>query len=54
MDDHKPYFKRSIDESPIVMKVTEESPPETEVGLIQAIDDDIGENAMIDYVISSK
>lgn len=52
VDDHKPYFKRSIDESPIAMKITEESPVGSEVGFIQAYDEDIGENALIDYVIS--
>lgn len=54
VDDHKPYFKRSIDESPVVIKMVEETAPGTEIGLIQAVDEDIGENALIDYVISCK
>ncbi|KAK6620930.1 hypothetical protein RUM43_011229 [Polyplax serrata] len=52
IDDHKPYFKRSIDESPMMMKIIEETSVGSEVGLIQALDEDVGENAMIDYIIS--
>lgn len=52
MDDHPPLFKRSLNESPLLMRVEEESPLGTEVGLIECQDPDIGENANIDYVIS--
>ena len=52
IDDHKPYFKRSIDESPLQMKIVEESPIGSEVGFIQAYDEDDGDNAKIDYIFS--
>lgn len=54
MDDHKPYFKRSIDEPPMTVKVVEESASGTEVGFLQALDDDVGDNAKIDYIISCR
>ncbi|XP_034950821.1 cadherin EGF LAG seven-pass G-type receptor 1 isoform X2 [Chelonus insularis] len=50
IDDHKPHFKRSLDSPPIEMTVEEESPIGTYVGVIEALDEDIGENGMIDYV----
>ncbi|XP_015601930.1 cadherin-23 [Cephus cinctus] len=51
IDDHKPHFKRNLDSPPIELSVYEESPIGTEVGIIEAIDEDIGDNGMIDYVI---
>lgn len=51
IDDHKPHFKRSLDSAPIELRVREESPIGTRVGVIEATDEDIGENGMIDYVI---
>lgn len=49
IDDHKPHFKRNLDSPPIELSVLEESPLGTKVGVIEAIDEDIGENGMIDY-----
>lgn len=51
IDDHKPYFKRNLDSSPIELTIFEEEPIGTKVGVIEAIDEDIGENGMIDYSI---
>lgn len=51
IDDHKPHFKRSLDSPPIELSVLEETPLGTKVGVIEAIDEDIGENGMIDYEI---
>lgn len=36
----------------MMMKIIEETSVGSEVGLIQALDEDVGENAMIDYIIS--
>ncbi|KAE8743505.1 hypothetical protein FOCC_FOCC010892 [Frankliniella occidentalis] len=52
VDDHKPVFKRSVDESPMVMTVQEELPVGSVVGNLTAVDNDIGDNALIDYVIT--
>lgn len=51
IDDHKPHFKRSLDSPPIELSVPEEMPVGAKVGVIEAIDEDIGENRMIDYEI---
>ncbi|OAD57755.1 Cadherin-23 [Eufriesea mexicana] len=51
IDDHKPHFKRSLDSPPIELTVLEENPVGTKVGVIEAIDEDIDENGMIDYSI---
>lgn len=51
IDDHKPHFKRNLDSPPIELSVPEEMPVGTKVGVIEAIDEDIGENGMIDYEI---
>jgi len=51
IDDHKPHFKRSLDSPPIELNVLEEVPVGSKVGVIEAIDEDIGENGMIDYEI---
>ncbi|XP_057327404.1 cadherin-23 isoform X2 [Microplitis mediator] len=51
IDDHKPHFKRSLDSPPIELSIQEEVPEGTVVGVIEAIDEDVGENGMIDYVI---
>ncbi|CAG9785326.1 unnamed protein product [Diatraea saccharalis] len=53
VDDHKPHFARNLDDPPILMNIKEEVPVGTVVGTIQAIDEDIGENAAIDYVITA-
>ncbi|KAJ8680655.1 hypothetical protein QAD02_016442 [Eretmocerus hayati] len=52
IDDHKPHFKRSFYSPPIEFQIKEEVPIGTKIGTIQAIDEDIGENGMIDYAIS--
>lgn len=51
IDDHKPHFKRKLDSSPIELLVQEEVNIGTEVGIIEAIDEDIDDNGKIDYVI---
>lgn len=51
IDDHKPHFKRNLDSPPIELTIFEEKPVGTKVGVIEAIDEDIGENGMIDYAI---
>ncbi|XP_017888603.1 cadherin-23 [Ceratina calcarata] len=51
IDDHKPHFKRTLDSPPIELSVLEEEPLGTKVGIIEAIDEDINENGMIDYAI---
>ncbi|KAG7299357.1 hypothetical protein JYU34_016291 [Plutella xylostella] len=53
VDDHKPRFIRSIDDSPYIMNVKEEVPIDTVVGTLEAIDEDVGENAAIDYTIKA-
>jgi len=52
VDDHTPHFERSVSESPMTMTVVEESPVGAEVGFVECFDEDIGDNANIDYVIS--
>ncbi|KAF6205675.1 hypothetical protein GE061_019848, partial [Apolygus lucorum] len=52
IDDNKPVFKRSIDEAPAEFSILEESPVGTMVGIITAVDFDVGENAKIDYLIT--
>ncbi|KAJ9576330.1 hypothetical protein L9F63_006830, partial [Diploptera punctata] len=52
IDDHKPIFKRGLDDEPQVFTIEEEVDVGTEIGTVQAIDEDIGENGMIDYVIT--
>ncbi|XP_012262137.2 cadherin-23 isoform X2 [Athalia rosae] len=51
IDDHKPHFKRGLDSPPVELSTYEEVPIGTEIGIVEAIDEDIGENGMIDYVI---
>ncbi|GBP73902.1 Cadherin-23 [Eumeta japonica] len=53
VDDHKPRFARTVDEAPLLMTVEEEVPINTTVGTIQAVDEDVGENSAIDYVITA-
>ncbi|RZF46512.1 hypothetical protein LSTR_LSTR009294 [Laodelphax striatellus] len=52
IDDHKPYFKRTLDEGPLEFSVEEELPIGSEIGIIEAIDLDVGENAEIGYLIT--
>ncbi|KAL0099048.1 hypothetical protein PUN28_020237 [Cardiocondyla obscurior] len=51
IDDHKPHFKRNLDSLPIQLNVLEEEPIGSKVGIIEAVDEDIGENGMIGYEI---
>ncbi|KAH8322014.1 hypothetical protein KR059_000394 [Drosophila kikkawai] len=51
VDDHEPRFAREVDEGPLTMSVKEEEPAGTVVGNFTAVDEDLGENAAIDYVI---
>lgn len=51
IDDHKPHFKRNLDSPPIELSVLEEVSIGAKVGIIEAIDEDIDENGMIDYEI---
>ncbi|KAL0840760.1 hypothetical protein ABMA28_015943 [Loxostege sticticalis] len=53
VDDHKPHFARSLDDPPLLMTVKEEVPIGTVVGVLEAIDEDIGDNAAIDYAITA-
>lgn len=49
-------MERSVsqDESPLVMAVLEEQPVGAVVGNLTAVDEDIDENALIDYLITCK
>lgn len=51
IDDHKPHFKRNIYNQPWEIYVDEEGPVNSTVGVIQAVDEDIGDNGKIDYAI---
>lgn len=51
IDDHKPHFKRNLYSPPVELHIEEELPVGSTVGIIEAIDEDIGENGMIDYAI---
>ncbi|CAB0013827.1 unnamed protein product [Nesidiocoris tenuis] len=52
IDDNKPVFKRAIEDPPIEFTAIEESPSGTMVGIVSAVDIDVGENAKIDYLIT--
>ncbi|XP_013134373.1 PREDICTED: cadherin-23 [Papilio polytes] len=52
IDDHKPHFARTLDDPPILMTTNEEVPLGTVIGKLEAIDEDIGDNAAIDYAIT--
>ncbi|XP_026328265.1 cadherin-23 isoform X1 [Hyposmocoma kahamanoa] len=53
VDDHKPHFARNSDDPPILMTTKEEIPVGTVIGTLEAIDEDIGENAAVDYAITA-
>ncbi|CAG5042617.1 unnamed protein product [Parnassius apollo] len=53
VDDHKPHFARTLDDPPILMTTKEEVPIGTVIGKLEAVDEDIGENAAIDYAITA-
>ncbi|CAH2991920.1 unnamed protein product [Chilo suppressalis] len=53
VDDHKPHFARNLDDPPLLMTIMEEVPVGTVIGTLQAIDEDIGDNAAIDYAITA-
>lgn len=40
------------DDPPLLMKVKEEVPIDTVIGVLEAIDEDIGDNAAVDYAIT--
>ncbi|XP_059061390.1 cadherin-23 [Achroia grisella] len=52
VDDHKPHFARNLDDPPLLMTIKEEVPIGTVIGTFEAIDEDIGDNAAIDYTIT--
>ena len=51
VDDHAPIFKRQRNSVPVELEVMEEIPLGSEIGQVVAIDEDEGENAIIDYAI---
>uniref|UniRef100_T1J7N4 Cadherin domain-containing protein n=1 Tax=Strigamia maritima TaxID=126957 RepID=T1J7N4_STRMM len=51
VNDNVPYFPRPVNSDPLEMKVLEESDPGTTVGIIEAVDRDKGENAVMSYSI---
>lgn len=51
VNDNEPYFDRQIDDPPVVLYTEEEMPRGHLIGTIQAIDKDIGDNALIGYTI---
>ena len=51
INDHPPQFDRQRNSVPISMEVQEEMPVGSKLGVINAIDKDIGENSVIDYAI---
>ncbi|XP_045446649.1 cadherin-23 [Melitaea cinxia] len=53
VDDHRPRFGRALDDPPVIITTMEEVPVGTVIGEIEAIDEDIGENAEIDYIITA-
>ncbi|XP_047515658.1 cadherin-23 [Pieris napi] len=53
VDDHKPHFARNLDDPPLLMTTKEEVPIGTVIGKIKAVDEDIGDNALIDYRITA-
>ncbi|KAK9498689.1 hypothetical protein O3M35_003268 [Rhynocoris fuscipes] len=52
IDDNKPVFKRSQEEAPVEFEIEEELAIGSSVGVIEAIDMDVGENAKIGYLIT--
>ena len=54
IDDHPPKFNRQKNSVPLSMEVEEELPIGSKIGEVNAIDRDIGENAVIDYAIICK
>ena len=51
VDDHPPQFNRQRNSVPLSKTVTEEIPLGTKIFEVEAIDGDIGKNAIIDYSI---
>ena len=51
LDDNEPYFNRAANSEPIIFNVKEEINVGSEIGIIRAIDKDIGINGLIDYEI---
>ncbi|XP_050342547.1 cadherin-23 [Nymphalis io] len=53
VDDHRPRFARALDDPPVLIATNEEVPIGTVIGQLEAVDEDIGENAAIDYTITA-
>ncbi|XP_072941019.1 cadherin-87A [Epargyreus clarus] len=53
VDDHKPHFGRNLDDPPVLLTTKEEVPIGTVIGKLEAIDEDEGDNAAIDYTITA-
>ncbi|XP_050671945.1 cadherin-23 [Leptidea sinapis] len=53
VDDHKPHFARNLDDPPVLLTTYEEVPIGSIIGTLAAVDEDIGENAAIDYIITA-
>ncbi|KAL5291988.1 hypothetical protein ACFFRR_011017 [Megaselia abdita] len=51
IDDHEPRFERDVNSQPLEMSILEEQPMETIVGNLTAIDEDMGANAEVDFMI---
>ena len=51
VDDHAPVFKRQRNSVPIELEVMEEIPLGSQIGQVYAVDQDEGENAVIEYAI---
>lgn len=45
-------IKNFQDDPPVILATVEEVPVGTVIGQIEAVDEDIGENAEIDYIIT--
>ncbi|VVC89380.1 unnamed protein product, partial [Leptidea sinapis] len=52
VDDHKPHFARNLDDPPVLLTTYEEVPIGSIIGTLAAVDEDIRENAAIDYIIT--
>ncbi|XP_063220299.1 cadherin EGF LAG seven-pass G-type receptor 3 isoform X2 [Bacillus rossius redtenbacheri] len=52
IDDHKPIFRRKLDDEPLMFSIPEELDVGTEVGKVEAVDEDLGDNGNIDYIIT--
>uniref|UniRef100_A0A8W7PY29 Cadherin domain-containing protein n=1 Tax=Anopheles coluzzii TaxID=1518534 RepID=A0A8W7PY29_ANOCL len=51
IDDHEPRFVREVEAQPYELEVLEEQPAGTIVGNVSALDEDVGPNGAINYII---